>query len=122
MHKEEKAQQSARRTIAAAADAISAAVQVARSASIAPCGGLATIRLAPHQLFLVAMEAFPHPTLSHFIPESVAWRGIEWTSLVFLLVSWISHQCVRFASCSASASKPCTVCALEICVPISAPA
>jgi len=44
------------------------------------------LELAPPWLFMVVIDSFLTPTLSHFIPESLAWRGVEWTSLVFLLV------------------------------------
>jgi ATP-binding cassette, subfamily B, multidrug efflux pump len=44
------------------------------------------LELAPPWLFMVVIDSFLTPRLSHFIPESLAWRGIEWTSLVFLLV------------------------------------
>ena len=44
------------------------------------------LELAPPLLFLKAIDGYFTPTLKNLIPESQAWRGIEWISLVFLLV------------------------------------
>jgi ATP-binding cassette, subfamily B, multidrug efflux pump len=44
------------------------------------------LELAPPWLFWKAIDGYFTPTLQHLIPESQAWRGIEWISLVFLLV------------------------------------
>jgi ATP-binding cassette subfamily B multidrug efflux pump len=44
------------------------------------------LELAPPWLFWKAIDGYFTPTLKHLIPESQAWRGIEWISLVFLLV------------------------------------
>jgi ATP-binding cassette subfamily B multidrug efflux pump len=44
------------------------------------------LELAPPWLFWRAIDGYFTPTLKHLIPESQAWRGIEWISLVFLLV------------------------------------
>jgi ATP-binding cassette, subfamily B, multidrug efflux pump len=44
------------------------------------------LELAPPWLFWKAIDGYFTPTLKHLVPESVAWRGIEWISLVFLLV------------------------------------
>ncbi len=44
------------------------------------------LELAPPWLFLRAIDGYFTPTLKHLIPESQAWRGIEWISLAFLLV------------------------------------
>ena len=42
--------------------------------------------LAPPWLFWKAIDGYFTPTLKHLIPETQAWRGIEWISLVFLIV------------------------------------
>jgi len=44
------------------------------------------LELAPPWLFWRAIDGYFTPTLKHLIPETQAWRGIEWISLVFLLV------------------------------------
>ena len=44
------------------------------------------LELAPPWLFWKAIDGYFTPTLKHLIPETQAWRGIEWISLVFLLV------------------------------------
>ncbi len=44
------------------------------------------LELTPPWLFWKAIDGYFTPTLKHLIPESRAWRGIEWISLVFLLV------------------------------------
>ncbi|MGB7612717.1 MAG: ABC transporter ATP-binding protein, partial [Candidatus Acidiferrum sp.] len=44
------------------------------------------LELTPPWLFGKAIDSYFTPTLKHLIPESQAWRGIEWISLVFLLV------------------------------------
>jgi ATP-binding cassette, subfamily B, multidrug efflux pump len=44
------------------------------------------LELAPPWLFWKAIDGYFTPTLKHLVPETVAWRGIEWISLVFLLV------------------------------------
>jgi len=44
------------------------------------------LELAPPWLFWKAIDGYFTPALKHLIPESQAWRGIEWISLVFLLV------------------------------------
>ena len=44
------------------------------------------LELAPPWLFWKAIDGYFTPTLKHLVPESVAWRGIEWISLVYLLV------------------------------------
>ncbi|MGB9464552.1 MAG: ABC transporter ATP-binding protein [Candidatus Acidiferrum sp.] len=44
------------------------------------------LELAPPWLFWKAIDGYFTPTLKNLIPESQAWRGIEWISLVFLLV------------------------------------
>jgi len=44
------------------------------------------LELAPPWLFWKAIDGYFTPTLKHLIPEPQAWRGIEWISLVFLLV------------------------------------
>jgi ATP-binding cassette subfamily B multidrug efflux pump len=44
------------------------------------------LELAPPWLFWRAIDGYFTPTLKHLIPEAQAWRGIEWISLVFLLV------------------------------------
>ncbi|MGB7026380.1 MAG: ABC transporter transmembrane domain-containing protein, partial [Candidatus Acidiferrum sp.] len=44
------------------------------------------LELAPPWLFWVAIDSFFTPTLNHFIPESLAWRGVEWICVVYLLI------------------------------------
>jgi ATP-binding cassette subfamily B multidrug efflux pump len=44
------------------------------------------LELAPPWLFWKAIDGYFTPTLKHLIPEPQAWRGIEWISLVFLVV------------------------------------
>ncbi len=44
------------------------------------------LELAPPWLFWKAIDGYFTPTLKHLVPENVAWRGIEWISLVYLLV------------------------------------
>jgi len=44
------------------------------------------LELAPPWLFWRAIDGYFTPTLKHLIPESVAWRGIEWISLAFLVI------------------------------------
>ncbi len=44
------------------------------------------LELAPPWLFWKAIDGYFTPTLKHLIPEAQAWRGIEWISLVFLIV------------------------------------
>jgi ATP-binding cassette, subfamily B, multidrug efflux pump len=44
------------------------------------------LELTPPWLFWKAIDGYFTPTLKHLIPESRAWRGLEWISLVFLLV------------------------------------
>jgi ATP-binding cassette subfamily B multidrug efflux pump len=44
------------------------------------------LELAPPWLFWRAIDGYFTPAVKHFVPESVAWRGIEWISLVYLLV------------------------------------
>jgi ATP-binding cassette subfamily B multidrug efflux pump len=44
------------------------------------------LELAPPWLFWKAIDGYFTPTLKNIISESRAWRGIEWISLVFLLV------------------------------------
>jgi ATP-binding cassette, subfamily B, multidrug efflux pump len=44
------------------------------------------LELTPPWLFWKAIDGYFTPTLKHLISESRAWRGIEWISLVFLLV------------------------------------
>src|SRR5271168_5092898 len=44
------------------------------------------LELAPPWLFYRAIDGYFTPTLKNLIPESQAWRGIEWISLVFLAV------------------------------------
>jgi ATP-binding cassette subfamily B multidrug efflux pump len=44
------------------------------------------LELAPPWLFWRAIDGYFTPALKHLIPESQAWRGIEWISLVFLVV------------------------------------
>ncbi|MGB8474376.1 MAG: ABC transporter ATP-binding protein, partial [Candidatus Acidiferrum sp.] len=44
------------------------------------------LELTPPWLFWKAIDGYFTPTLKHLIPESRAWRGIEWISLIFLLV------------------------------------
>jgi ATP-binding cassette subfamily B protein len=44
------------------------------------------LELAPPWLFWKAIDGYFTPTLSHLIPESVAWRGIEWISVAYLVI------------------------------------
>jgi ATP-binding cassette subfamily B multidrug efflux pump len=44
------------------------------------------LELAPPWLFWRAIDGYFTPALKHLIPETQAWRGIEWISLVFLVV------------------------------------
>ncbi|MGA2094905.1 MAG: ABC transporter ATP-binding protein [Candidatus Acidiferrum sp.] len=44
------------------------------------------LELAPPWLFYRAIDKYFTPTLNQLIPENLAWRGIEWTSLIFLAV------------------------------------
>ena len=44
------------------------------------------LELAPPWLFWKAIDGYFTPTLKNLIPEAQAWRGVEWISLVFLLV------------------------------------
>lgn len=44
------------------------------------------LELAPPWLFWKAIDGYFTPALRHLIPEPQAWRGIEWISLVFLVV------------------------------------
>jgi ATP-binding cassette subfamily B multidrug efflux pump len=44
------------------------------------------LELAPPWLFWKAIDGYFTPALKHLIPETQAWRGIEWISLVFLVV------------------------------------
>jgi ATP-binding cassette subfamily B multidrug efflux pump len=44
------------------------------------------LELAPPWLFWKAIDGYFTPALKHLIPETRAWRGIEWISLVFLVV------------------------------------
>ncbi|MGC2530934.1 MAG: ABC transporter ATP-binding protein [Candidatus Acidiferrum sp.] len=44
------------------------------------------LELTPPWLFWKAIDGYFTPTLKHLIPESQAWRGVEWISLVFLIV------------------------------------
>jgi ATP-binding cassette subfamily B multidrug efflux pump len=44
------------------------------------------LELAPPWLFWKAIDSYFTPALKHLIPETQAWRGIEWISLVFLVV------------------------------------
>jgi len=44
------------------------------------------LELAPPWLFYRAIDKFFTPTIKHLIPESQAWRGIEWISLAFLVI------------------------------------
>ena len=44
------------------------------------------LELAPPWLFYRAIDRYFTPTLNHLIPESQAWRGIEWISLAFLAI------------------------------------
>src|SRR6202790_5124142 len=44
------------------------------------------LELAPTWLFWRAIDGYFTPALKHRIPETQAWRGIEWISLVFLVV------------------------------------
>ncbi len=44
------------------------------------------LELAPPWLFWKAIDGYFTPAVKHLIPESQAWRGVEWISLVFLLV------------------------------------
>jgi ATP-binding cassette subfamily B multidrug efflux pump len=44
------------------------------------------LELAPPWLFWVAIDSFFSPTMNHFIPESLAWRGVEWICVVYLLI------------------------------------
>jgi ATP-binding cassette subfamily B protein len=44
------------------------------------------LELAPPWLFWRAIDGYFTPALKHLVPENQAWRGVEWISLVFLLV------------------------------------
>ncbi len=44
------------------------------------------LELAPPKLFQVALDRFLTPGLNGLIPISSAWRGVEWISVIFLLV------------------------------------
>jgi ATP-binding cassette subfamily B multidrug efflux pump len=44
------------------------------------------LELAPPWLFYRAIDKYFTPTINHLIPESQAWRGIEWISLGFLAI------------------------------------
>lgn len=44
------------------------------------------LELAPPWLFWKAIDGYFTPALKHLIPEAQAWRGVEWISLVFLIV------------------------------------
>ena len=93
---------------------VSAPLQVARGAGLGCWSAIVTpLELAPPWLFWKAIDRYITPTLKHLVPESVAWRGIEWICLVFLLVliSDFLASTLRFASCRGSARKPCTTCA-----------
>ncbi|MGB7283647.1 MAG: ABC transporter ATP-binding protein [Candidatus Acidiferrum sp.] len=44
------------------------------------------LELTPPWLFWKAIDGYFTPTLKHLIPESQAWRGIEWISLAYLAI------------------------------------
>ena len=44
------------------------------------------LELAPPWLFWKAIDGYFTPALKHLIPESQAWRGVEWISLAFLVI------------------------------------
>jgi len=44
------------------------------------------LELTPPWLFWRAIDGYFTPTLKHLIPESLAWRGIEWISLAYLAI------------------------------------
>jgi len=44
------------------------------------------LELAPPWLFWKSIDGYFTPALKHLIPESQAWRGIEWISLAFLAI------------------------------------
>jgi len=44
------------------------------------------LELAPPWLFYRAIDGYFTPTLKHLLSENQAWRGIEWISLLFLVV------------------------------------
>ena len=73
------------------------------------------LELAPPLIFRKGIDSFFVPELKGAITEAFAWRGIGWLSLVLLVVlgSISSPNTSRSASCSASASKPCTTCAVK---------
>jgi len=44
------------------------------------------LELAPPMFFLYAIDHYFVPAMNHQIPESAAWRGVGWLSLIFLFV------------------------------------
>ncbi|MGB2644033.1 MAG: ABC transporter ATP-binding protein [Candidatus Acidiferrum sp.] len=57
------------------------------------------LELAPPWLFWRAIDRYFTPTLKHIIPESLAWRGIEWISLAYLAIL-ISDFLAQYAQIS----------------------
>jgi len=66
------------------------------------------LELAPPAIFQKAIDGYLVPAMNQAFPESKAWMGVIWLSLLFLAV--LSFDMCRFASCSGWASKPCTTC------------